>query len=144
MSRVGGEVACRGPLLLWEQQMLRQEAQIERKAPLRVRRPLRKQEKPFGKGSLKTTFNVGKGGDAAVVHPHETTKRPGMAVLFGERARGGGADMSEDERGADLFGEPGEVVVIPGLGEGREREGKEGKGERVRGEGDQYIGEKED
>lgn len=74
---------------------------------------LREEEEWLGKRGENLAFDLGEFRDLTVVHPHESSVSPWMAVGLGQCTGSRGANMSEDEGRFDLFGDALKVLIIP-------------------------------
>lgn len=107
-----------------------QTVQEQRKRPLGVCRALHKREPLLVQTHGQPSFDLLEAANAAIVHEHEAFVREGVAVLFGQVAFGGSADVREEERRGCLGRYPRQVDAVPCWNRGSEDAGLRAEGGR--------------
>lgn len=85
----------------------------ECKCPFRVCATINADVPFVGQGICERALDVFPAADVAIVHPHERVVLEGVAVVFGERAFGRGADVSEDQSRTCFWRDPLEIDAVP-------------------------------
>lgn len=88
--------------------------QEKHECPLGVRLTFRVQKQLFWQGGLQFALEVTPSVYFSIVHPHQSTKAPGMTVVLtrGSRHRRS-SHMSKDQRATNLLRESGQIGVAP-------------------------------